>query len=74
MLLAPLCWPAVRCPRATFAWLAARAAADDVAVTLETYPGAPHVFQGFSAIADEAVTTLDHLAAFVRTHLKECRE
>jgi len=45
--------------------LAARAAADDVAVTLETYPGAPHVFQGFSAVLDEAARALDRVASFL---------
>lgn len=34
--------------------LAAKAGADDVAVTLETWPGQPHVFQIFAAMLGEA--------------------
>jgi acetyl esterase/lipase len=34
--------------------LAGRASADDVAVTLETWPGQPHVFQIFAAMMGEA--------------------
>lgn len=49
--------------------LAARAARDDVAVTLETFPGAPHVFQGFAALLDEGRAALDRLGAFLRSHL-----
>lgn len=54
--------------------LAARAAADDVAVSLEVVPGAPHVFQGFAGALDEADTALDHLGAFLRTRLGVGRE
>jgi epsilon-lactone hydrolase len=54
--------------------LAARAAADDVAVTLEIAPGAPHVFQGFADVLDEAGTALDHLGAFLRARLGAGRE
>ncbi|MDG3010481.1 alpha/beta hydrolase [Rhodococcus sp. D2-41] len=49
--------------------LAARAAADDVAVSLEVCPGAPHVFQGFAEILDEAGEALDRVATFLRNHL-----
>src|SRR4029077_17885089 len=34
--------------------LAERAALDDVSVTLDVTAGAPHVFQGFAALLDEA--------------------
>ncbi len=49
--------------------LAARAAADDVAVTLEVVPGAPHVFQGFAAVLDEGGIALDHVGEFLRGRL-----
>ncbi|HWD68629.1 MAG TPA: alpha/beta hydrolase fold domain-containing protein [Solirubrobacteraceae bacterium] len=49
--------------------LAARAAADDVAVTLEITPGAPHVFQGFAAILDEGDDALIRAGKFLRYHL-----
>ena len=49
--------------------LAARAARDDVSVTLETFPAAPHVFQGFAAVLDEGRDALDRLGAFLRAHL-----
>jgi acetyl esterase/lipase len=48
--------------------LAARAAADDVAVTLEVVPGAPHVFQAFAGVLDEAAAALDHVGEFLRAH------
>lgn len=51
--------------------LAAKAADDDVAVTLQTFPGAPHVFQGFAAILAEGATALDAVAAFIRAHLDQ---
>ncbi len=50
--------------------LAARAAADDVAVTLEITPGVPHVFQAFAAILDEADAALTRAGAFIRAHLR----
>jgi monoterpene epsilon-lactone hydrolase len=46
--------------------LAGRAAADDVAVTLEVVPGVPHVFQGFAALLDEGNEALDRAATFLR--------
>jgi len=49
--------------------LATRAAAADVAVTLEITPGVPHVFQAFAAILDEADAALTSAGAFLRTHL-----
>jgi acetyl esterase/lipase len=45
--------------------LAARAAAADVAVTLEVTPGAPHVFQGFAAMLDEGDTALTSAGEFL---------
>ncbi|WP_030899460.1 alpha/beta hydrolase [Streptomyces sp. NRRL F-5126] len=49
--------------------LAAKAAGDDVEVTLHTFPGAPHVFQGFAAVLDEGAGALDEVGAFLRAHL-----
>jgi monoterpene epsilon-lactone hydrolase len=49
--------------------LAARAAAADVAVTLDVTPHVPHVFQGFAAILDEGDAALTQAAAFIRAHL-----
>jgi epsilon-lactone hydrolase len=46
--------------------LAARAAVDDVPVTLEITPGVPHVFQTFAALLDEAGVALDHASSFVK--------
>jgi monoterpene epsilon-lactone hydrolase len=50
--------------------LAARAAADDVAVTLQVTPGAPHVFQAFAGMLDEADAALAEAGAFLRAHLR----
>ena len=47
--------------------LAARAATDDVTVTLDVTAGVPHVFQGFAAMLDEADAALDRASAFLRT-------
>jgi len=49
--------------------LAARAAADDVAVTLQVVPDVPHVFQAFAAVLDEGATALDYAGDFLRAHL-----
>ncbi|HEY1565931.1 MAG TPA: alpha/beta hydrolase fold domain-containing protein, partial [Solirubrobacteraceae bacterium] len=49
--------------------LASRAAAADVAVTLEVTPGVPHVFQGFAAMLDEGAAALTGAGAFLRAHL-----
>lgn len=51
--------------------LAARAAADDVAVTLDVTPGAPHVFQGFAAILDEGEAALERAGAFLRARFRD---
>ena len=48
--------------------LAARAAYDDVAVTLDVVPGVPHVFQAFAAILDEGEAALTRAGAFLREH------
>lgn len=49
--------------------LAARAAECDVDVTLDVVAGAPHVFQAFAAVLDEAAAALDRAAAFLRDRL-----
>jgi monoterpene epsilon-lactone hydrolase len=49
--------------------LAARAAECDVDVTLDVVAGAPHVFQAFAVVLDEAVAALDRAAAFLRDRL-----
>ncbi len=49
--------------------LAARAAYDDVAVTLDVVPGVPHVFQSFAPILDEGDAALTRAGAFLREHL-----
>ena len=46
--------------------LAARAAADDVAVILDITPGVPHVFQAFAALLDEGDAALNRAARFVK--------
>jgi epsilon-lactone hydrolase len=48
--------------------LAARAAHDDVAVTLDVVPGVPHVFQAFAALLDEGEAALTRAGAFLREH------
>ncbi|MEW1861666.1 hypothetical protein AB0399_15050 [Streptomyces sp. NPDC088194] len=40
-----------------------------MAVTLRTFPGAPHVFQGFAAVLPEGARALDDVGAFVRARL-----
>jgi epsilon-lactone hydrolase len=45
--------------------LAAKAAADDVAVILDITPGVPHVFQAFAALLDEGDAALNRAARFV---------
>ncbi len=49
--------------------LAARAAYDDVAVTLDVVPGVPHAFQAFAAILDEGQAALTRAGAFLREHI-----
>jgi len=51
--------------------LATRAAAANVAVTLEITPDVPHVFQAFAAILDEGDTALTSAGAFLRLHLAD---
>jgi epsilon-lactone hydrolase len=46
--------------------LTARAAVDDVPVTLQITPGVPHVFQTFAALLDEASVALDHASNFLK--------
>ena len=46
--------------------LAARAAADDVAVILDITPGVPHVFQAFAALLDEGDAALNRAARFIQ--------
>jgi monoterpene epsilon-lactone hydrolase len=46
--------------------LAAKAAADDVAVILDITPGVPHVFQAFAGLLDEGDAALDRVARFVK--------
>jgi monoterpene epsilon-lactone hydrolase len=46
--------------------LAAKAAADDVAVILDITPGVPHVFQAFDALLEEGNAALDRVARFVK--------
>jgi monoterpene epsilon-lactone hydrolase len=48
--------------------LASRAAADDVEVTLQVWPGVPHVFQAFSVMLDEAHEALDAVGRFIVDH------
>jgi monoterpene epsilon-lactone hydrolase len=49
--------------------LATRAAAADVAVTLEVTRGVPHVFQAFASMLDEGSAALTNAAVFLRAHL-----
>jgi epsilon-lactone hydrolase len=48
--------------------LAARAAAANVPVLLDVTPEVPHVFQGMSAVLDEAGEALDRAATFLQSH------
>jgi acetyl esterase/lipase len=45
--------------------LAGRAAAGDVAVTLEVTPGVPHVFQAFAAMLEEGEAALNRVTEFL---------
>ena len=49
--------------------LAAKAAADEVAVRLEVTPGATHVFQIHGERLDEALAVLRHIGEFIRANL-----
>jgi len=53
--------------------LAARAAADDVRVTLEVTPGVPHVFQAFAAMLDEGDAALNRVAEFLELAVRDVR-
>ena len=46
--------------------LAAKAAADNVAVILDITPGVPHVFQAFAALLDEGDAALNRAVRFVQ--------
>jgi epsilon-lactone hydrolase len=48
--------------------LATRAAAADVAVTLDVTPGVPHVFQAFAAVLEEGDAALTRVASFLNAH------
>jgi monoterpene epsilon-lactone hydrolase len=48
--------------------LATRAAADNVAVTLDVTPGVPHVFQAFASILDEGDAALTRAGTFIKEH------
>jgi monoterpene epsilon-lactone hydrolase len=50
--------------------LATRAAADDVAVTLDITPDVAHVFQAFAAILDEGDLALSRAATFLQEHVE----
>jgi len=49
--------------------LATRAAADDVAVTLDITPHVAHVFQAFAAVLDEGDEALSRAATFLQDHV-----
>jgi acetyl esterase/lipase len=51
--------------------LAAKAAADDVAVILDITPGVPHVFQAFAAILDEGDAALNRAARFIKDNIAQ---
>jgi epsilon-lactone hydrolase len=53
--------------------LAARAAADDVPVTLEVTPGVPHVFQAFAAMLDEGDAALNRVTEFLAATFRDIR-
>jgi len=50
--------------------LATRAAANDVAVTLDITPGVGHVFQTFSAVLDEGDEALTRAGTFLQAHVQ----
>jgi acetyl esterase/lipase len=51
--------------------LAARAARDGVAVTLEVWPGMVHGFVGLHGFCPEAAWAVKHVAAFVARHVEQ---
>ena len=50
--------------------LATRAAADDVAITLDITPDVGHVFQAFSAVLDEGDEALTRAGTFLQAHVQ----
>jgi epsilon-lactone hydrolase len=50
--------------------LAALAATDDVAVTLDVVPGGVHVFQSFAPVLDEGASALTRAGDFLREHAR----
>jgi acetyl esterase/lipase len=50
--------------------LAARAARDDVPVTLEVTPGVPHLFQAFAAVLREGDDALNRMTEFLQAALR----
>ncbi|WP_370081091.1 hypothetical protein [Streptacidiphilus sp. MAP12-16] len=50
--------------------LAVRAAAHDVAVTLDITPGVPHVVQAFSGLLEEGDAALTRVGTFLRAHVR----
>lgn len=48
--------------------LAERAAAFDVPVRLQVWPGLPHVFQGYASTVDDAAAALDVVGSFLTEH------
>jgi monoterpene epsilon-lactone hydrolase len=54
--------------------LARQAANADVEVTLDITPGAPHVFQAYHPILDEAAAALDRATQFLAAHLAGAHE
>ncbi|HEX3826043.1 MAG TPA: alpha/beta hydrolase [Sporichthyaceae bacterium] len=53
--------------------LAQRAAADDVAVTLDITSGVPHVFQAYHAVLTEGAAALDRASRLLSAELREGR-
>lgn len=51
--------------------LVARAAEQDVDVSLDVVAGAPHVFQYFAGAMSEADEALDHAATFIKNRLRD---
>jgi acetyl esterase/lipase len=51
--------------------LVARAAEQDVDVSLDVVAGAPHVFQYFAGFMSEADESLDHAATFIKNRLRD---
>jgi epsilon-lactone hydrolase len=50
--------------------LAGKAGTDDVAVTLQVWPGVPHVFQNFTGTLADADAALDQAGRFLSQHLR----